>query len=201
MPESNDYSHAEAAGLACRACGRPVTAEVWVIVDVAARPDLLARLRAGALHEVICPACGHAATVNAPLLIVRPAADPPLLFSPAGGDDRERDEEQAAGLLGLLRAHMGAAWRDGWLARGVVGVARAALPALLDDDPATAARLAAAVALDEGEASPAAGQALAEILAALAAEGVRVHSPEELRRALEERPALKARLAAALGQG
>jgi hypothetical protein len=195
---STDYSHAEPANLACRACGAPVTAEVWVIVDAAARPDLLARLRAGGLHELTCPACGHAATINAPLLLVRPGAEPPLLFSPAAGDDPARDEEQAAGLLGLLRAHMGAAWRDEWLANGVVGVARAVLPALLGDDPATAARLAAAAAQAESDVPPEVRQALTEILAALAAEGVRVNTPEDLRRALEERPLLKARLGAAL---
>ncbi len=193
MSQPHDYSHAESADLACRACGAPVPAEVWVIVDVAARPDLLARLRAGTLHELTCPACGHTATVNAPLLILRPAAEPPLLFSPATGDQRERDEEQAASLLGMLRAHMGAAWREEWLGRGLVGAHRASLPALLGDDPATAARLAQAAA-GEDDVPPALRAALAEILAALQAEGVRVNTSDDLRRALDERPMLKARL-------
>lgn len=200
MAQSHDFSHAEAAELPCRACGAPVPAEVWVIVDAAHRPDLLARLRAGALHELTCPGCGHTATVNAPLLLLRPGAEPPLLFSPARGGDRERDEEQAAGLVGLLRAHMGAAWDDAWLARGVVGAPREALPALLGDDPSPAAGLAAAVAAGDDDVPPAARQALGEVLAALAAEGVRVNTPEELRRALAERPLLKARLGAALAQ-
>lgn len=201
MLQPHDFSHAEPAELACRACGGPVAAAVWVIIDVAARPDLSARLRAGTLHELICPACGHAATVNAPLLLLRSGAEPALLFSPGRGDDRERDEAQAVGLVGLLRAHMGAAWREEWLARGLIGAPREALPALLGDDPALVAQLAAAVAAGDSDSDmpSTTRRALGEILSALAAEGVRVTTPEELGRALDERPLLKARLATALG--
>lgn len=198
------HSHAEPAGLACRACGGPIEADVWVIVDTAERPDLLARLRDGTLHDLICPHCGHVATINAPLLILRPDAEPALLFSPAGGTasatdaQHERDEEQAAALVGILREHMGADWREAWLAHGLTGAARAALPALLTDDPATAARLAAAHTAEEEEVPPAVRRALEEIIAALAAEGVRVQAPADLARALEARPVLRARLEAAL---
>ncbi len=88
---------------------------------------------------------------------------------------------------------MGAAWREEWLGRGLVGAHRASLPALLGDDPATAARLAQAAA-GEDDVPPALRAALAEILAALQAEGVRVNTSDDLRRALDERPMLKARL-------
>ncbi len=192
------HSHAEPAALPCRACGELIEGEVWIIVDVAERPDLLARLRAGTLHQMICPGCGHSATVNAPLLVYRPGAEPPLLFSPARGDDPARDEEQAVALLGLFRAGVGAAWRDEWLARGLTGAAREALPTLLGDDPATAAALAEA-SRAEDEAPPAIRRALEDIIAALAADGVRVQTAEDLRQALEARPALKARLATAFG--
>ncbi len=187
-------SHAETANLPCRSCGAPIAAEVWVIVDPTERPDLLARLLAGMLHDLTCPACGHTATLDAPLLIVRPAAEPVLLFSPARGGGAAQAEAQAEALVSLLRAHVGAAWRDEWLGHGVVGVARAALPALLTDDPATAAALAAAAAADEAGLPPALGQALAEVVALLAAEGVRVDSAEELTRALDARPELRALL-------
>lgn len=194
------HSHAEPATLPCRQCGEPFTADVWVIVDTDERPDLLLLLRAGTLHDLRCPACGHTATLNAPLLVCRPGAEPPLLFSPARGDERERDEEQAAALVGMLRAHMGGAWRDEWVARGLAGAAREALPLLLGDDPATAAALAAATnpAGAPDEVPPAVREALAGVMAALAAEGVRLNTAEDLRRALEERPELKARVAEAL---
>lgn len=193
------HSHAETAKLPCRGCGELIEGEVWVIVDVDERPDLLVRLRAGTLHEMTCPGCGQAATVNAPLLIYRPGATPPLLFSPARGGDHERDEEQAAALVGMFREQVGGEWRDEWLARGLTGAAREALPRLLGDDPATAAGLAAA-SLVEDEVPPAVRRALEAIVTALAAEGTRVSTPEDLQRALEARPELKARLGAMIGK-
>ncbi len=200
--ELGRHSHAETAALPCRACGVVYESQVWIIVDAAERPDLLARVRAGALHDTTCPGCGHTATINAPLLLYRPGAAPALLFSPARGNTREQDEEQAQALVGMYREAMGNEWRDEWLARGLTGVAREALPALLNDDPATAAALAAAVAAgeDPDDVPPPLRRALEEILTALAVEGVRVMSAEDLGRALEARPELKARLAAALGR-
>lgn len=191
------YSHAETAELPCRGCGAPFAAGVWVIVDVDERPELLARLRAGTLHELTCPHCGHTGMINAPLLLLRPTNDPALLYSPARGGSRDEEEEQAAALVGILRARMGAAWREEWLGEGVIGVAREALPAVLGDDPTTAARLGAA-ASESDDVPLTVRHALEAVLRALAAEGVRVQSADDLRRALEARPALAERLAAAL---
>lgn len=201
--EQTTHSHAEIANLPCRSCGETFACEVWIIVDTAERPDLLAHVRAGTLHEMTCPRCGRADTLNAPLLVYRPGAEPSLLFSPARGGDRERDEEQATALLGMFREDVGDGWRDEWLAHGLAGVAREALPALLDDDPATAAALAAAVAAgqDPDDVPPQLRRALEEILTALAAEGARIATADDLGRALEARPELKARLAAALHPG
>jgi len=199
MTTTIDYSLAEQAALPCQACGRPVEAEVWIIVDVDARPDLLARLRAGSLHDMTCSACGHTATLNTPLLVYRPGAEPALLFSPAADSDADTDEAHAVALAGMFREMMGELWRDEWLAHGLTGVARAALPVVLSDDPTTAAGLAAAHAA-EGEVSPELRQVLEVIMQSLAAEGVRVRTAEDLQRALESRPELKARLGAALNK-
>jgi len=199
--ESTTHSHAESATLPCRSCGHIFESEVWVVVDVDERPDLLARLRAGTIHDLACPECGRVATVNAPLLVYRPGAEPPLLFSPAKGDDRQRDEEQAEALLGILVTDFGDDWRDEWLEHGVAGAAREALPMLLGDDPETAARLAAATRGDVPEISPSLRRALEEIINTLTAEGIRVQTPEDLGRALATRPELKARVAELLGGG
>ena len=190
-------SHAEPATLPCRACGEAFAADVWVIVDTEERPDLLAKARGGTLHDLTCPHCGHTATLNTALLLLRPHGAPALLFSPRRGGDREADEEQAAALVGMLRQEMGAGWRDEWLGEGVAGVAREALPAALSEDPETAARLAAAATMSE-QVPLAVRQALEGVISALMTEGVRVNTPEDLRRALEERPALAAQVAAAL---
>ena len=193
MNQTTHHSHAESVTLPCRACGAPVPGDVWIIVDTAERPDLLARLRAGTLHDMTCAQCGQAATVNAPLLIVRPAAEPVLLFSPARGGDPATDEEQAVALAGMLRQNLGDEWRDEWLARGLTGVPREALPLLLGDDPATAAGLAAAHAAED-DVPPDLRRALEEIILALAAEGVRIQTADDLRQALESRPEMRARL-------
>lgn len=193
------HSQAENVTLPCVRCHQPVEVEVWIIVDIDERPDLLASLRDGTLNDTTCPACGHVATVNAPLLIFRPGAEPALLFCPSRGESPEQAEEQAMALVGMFRADLGDEWREEWLARGLAGVAREALPAVLGDDPATAAGLAAAHAAED-DVPPGLRQTLEAIVLALANEGVRVTTAEELQRAVEARPELKARLAAALNQ-
>jgi rRNA maturation protein Nop10 len=134
------HSFSQTASLTCPQCGRAFSAEVWLIVDADERPDLAERIRAGTLHDVTCPHCGHQGQVDAPLLLLRPGATPPLLFSPAQGTTPEEDRQQAAGLVGLLQERMGPAWRDEWLAQGLPGVPRPLLPAALSDDPEAALR-------------------------------------------------------------
>ena len=70
------HSYAETANLDCPACGHAFTAEIWLLVDGAERPDLLARLREGRLHTVTCPHCGHEGEVDAPVLVFRPHPHP-----------------------------------------------------------------------------------------------------------------------------
>jgi hypothetical protein len=72
---------AQQANLTCPHCGQPFNADIWLIVDTQERPDLLARLQAGDIHESLCPHCGqNAGQADAPLLIYRPDSDPPILF-------------------------------------------------------------------------------------------------------------------------
>ncbi|WP_165360821.1 CpXC domain-containing protein, partial [Candidatus Chloroploca sp. Khr17] len=144
-------SLAQTASLTCPVCGVAFDAEVWLIVAADERPDLVARIRAGTLHTVVCPN-GHASQIDAPLLLYRPDADPPILFSPAEQTTREQDQQQAAGLIGALREQLGNAWRDAWLVQGLPGVQRAMLPIALADDPEAALHAAQAQmqqALDE----------------------------------------------------
>ncbi|HFD39924.1 MAG TPA: hypothetical protein ENJ31_08805, partial [Anaerolineae bacterium] len=128
-------SFAETVQAPCPQCGQAVDLEVWLIVDAAERPDLLARIRDGTLHDAPCPHCGHQTQVDAPLLLYRPEAEPPLLFSPAQQTTAEQDREQAAALVDRLRQSLGDAWRDEWLAEGLPGVPRPLLPLALSDDP------------------------------------------------------------------
>ncbi len=143
-----DVSYAETAPVTCPACGHGFEFDVWLIVDAAGRPDLLARIREGTLHDVTCPACGQEiGRADAPLLLfLRPSpatsgggagggGRPPLLFSPAERTSSEQDRQQAMELVRLLRQRLGDAWQDAWLAEGLPNVPRALLPAALSDDP------------------------------------------------------------------
>ncbi|HHS98278.1 MAG TPA: hypothetical protein ENK08_10380, partial [Chloroflexi bacterium] len=72
-----DPSYAQKATPTCPQCGRTFEAEVWLIVDTAARPDLAERLKEGTLHRFPCPHCGHEVEVDVPVLVFRPHPHPP----------------------------------------------------------------------------------------------------------------------------
>jgi CHAT domain-containing protein len=129
-------SHAELITLTCPACGTSHTANLWLIVAPDERPDLVEQIRNGTLHTATCPQCGQTRTLDAPLLIFRPTAAPPILFSPAQQTTSEQDQQHAAALIGILRQHLGAAWNDAWLAQGPAVAPRQMLLVALTDDPA-----------------------------------------------------------------
>ena len=52
-------SLAQSGQAPCPNCGRPVSLDIWLIVDMAERPDLADRIRDDRLHTVPCPHCGH----------------------------------------------------------------------------------------------------------------------------------------------
>ncbi|MDN5273902.1 CHAT domain-containing protein [Chloroflexus sp. MS-CIW-1] len=129
-------SHAEPITLTCPACGTSHTADIWLIVAPDERPDLVEQIRNGTLHTATCPQCGQTRTLDAPLLIFRPTAEPPILFSPAQQTTSEQDQQHAAALIDILRQRLGAAWNDAWLGQGLTVVPRPMLLVALTDDPA-----------------------------------------------------------------
>ncbi|MCB9137703.1 MAG: tetratricopeptide repeat protein [Caldilineaceae bacterium] len=132
-----DASFSQNAQLTCPNCRRAFDAEIWLIVDAGARPDLMERIRAGALHDIPCPHCGEAGQIDAPLLLYRPGNEPRLVFSPAQATTAEQDREQASGLAGALAQQLGDAWQDAWLEELLV-LPRPLLAAALSDDPEAA---------------------------------------------------------------
>ena len=133
-----DHSRAEESEITCPECGDSFIAQVWLIIDTAGRPDLVERIRAGTLHDHHCPHCGHQGSIDAPLLLYRPGEQPRLMLSPARGTTTEQDREQAAGLLGTVRASLGDEWNVAWVADGLPAVPRDLLPGVLSDDPESA---------------------------------------------------------------
>ncbi len=130
-----NISLSQADTLTCPACNASFEATIWLIIAANEHPDLIERIRTGTLHTVTCPHCDHTGSLDAPLLIFRPDAEPPILFSPAQQTSREQDQQHAAELVAQLRERLGSAWREAWLAQGVPGVARALLPVALANDP------------------------------------------------------------------
>jgi tetratricopeptide (TPR) repeat protein len=183
--------------LTCPRCGQSFQAEIWLIVDAAERPDLLEKIQAGTLHQIPCPHCQFQGEVDAPLLLYNPPL--PLgegpgvraLFSPAQGTTAEQDQEQARALLMRLRQSLGDAWQDDWLSRGLPAVPRPLLPLALREGLEAVWRKMQEAILSQLPAE------VREVLEELARSGVEIRTPEDLQRALENRPDLRQKLEAA----
>ncbi len=128
------HSYAESANLTCSHCQQTFDAEVWFIVDAGEHPDLIERIKQGALHTFTCPHCQQAVTIDAALLIFRTQGNPVLLFSPAQATSNDQDQEHARWLVRRLRDDMGDQWQDDWLSDGLHSVSRDQLPSVISGD-------------------------------------------------------------------
>jgi hypothetical protein len=94
-------SYAETTTLDCPSCGQPFPAAVWLIVDIAERPDLADLLCQGTIHALTCPLCNHQTRLDAPLLI-HDADRQRLLFAPPEQSSAEQECQLAARLTQRL---------------------------------------------------------------------------------------------------
>lgn len=95
-----------AYGWHCLRCGGSQEAAAWRILDVRERPDVIAQLAPG-LAYMVCPECGSEAAVEAPILLIRPGNELPLLLavaaselaelSPLSGQELAREAQTALG--------------------------------------------------------------------------------------------------------
>ena len=71
MSETRQIERSQSANaeLTCPSCGKPFTAEVWLVVDRQERPDLVDAIMQGELNVAACPHCGAEGGVNHPLLL------------------------------------------------------------------------------------------------------------------------------------
>ncbi|TVS18350.1 MAG: hypothetical protein EA424_11045, partial [Planctomycetaceae bacterium] len=134
-PEDTRRSFATEQTVTCAACGSDFTARLWLIIDADERPDLFERVCAGDLYRLSCPHCGAVVEIDAPLLIFRPDAELPLLFSPARHTSDEQNHEHAAQLGNRLRQSLGDTWQDEWVTAGIPGAPRDLLRELLSGSP------------------------------------------------------------------
>lgn len=189
------HSFADQPALQCPQCGAAFAPDVWLIIDAAERPDLLARVLDGTIHRATCPN-GHSGLVDAPLLLFRPGEQPPLLFCHAAQTSADQDRAMADGLLGRLADSLGEAWREEW-ATGLLPLSRRLLvEALNSGDVLELIDRTLVEAIPPGI-----GDVLGEITTTLVSEGARLDSAKDLEEALAARPELREKLEAAMRAG
>ena len=128
-----DYSYAKATELRCPHCHQTLTADIWLIVDQSARPELIQKMIDGEWNILMCPNCNQLISeTDEPLLIYRPGEQPPLLFSPA----RETviAEDQAHNVQTLVKQLLDALGSedDDWVMEGLKRVHRSQLATMLN---------------------------------------------------------------------
>jgi hypothetical protein len=85
-------SYSDQSPLTCPTCGHAFEAPIWLLVDAAERPDLVAALREGRLNVTACPECGRAEDAGAPLLYHDAAARRVVFVAPEGAREYEQRE-------------------------------------------------------------------------------------------------------------
>ena len=130
-----DYSYTKATELRCPHCHQTCTSETWLIVDQAARPELIQKIIDGELNSLICPNCGQPiGEIDQPLLVYRPSEQPPLLFSPAKKTAIAEDQaHNVQTLVKRLLDEIGSE-DDDWVMEGLKRVHRSQLAAMLSGD-------------------------------------------------------------------
>lgn len=167
-------SFAEPVPVTCPRCGTAFEAEIYIVIDAAERSDLVARILDDTLHDTICPNCGQAGRVAAPLLYHDASHARVLLAVPS---DMPESEWQAIGqnllwvLIGALPEEMRLPYLGEVQAEaGLAGIAQVIRDEGLRGSP------------DAEDVPP----IVIAIQALLAASG-----PAELQRALDQHPILQ----------
>ncbi len=87
----------QAIQLTCPSCRAPLRASVVTIVDAAQHPELKARLIAGQLNLAMCPSCGMAIMISAPLFYHDAAKQLALVHIPQQLNARQDEQERFIG--------------------------------------------------------------------------------------------------------
>lgn len=62
--------------ITCPACGGAHNWDMWVLVNLQERPDLLGQLQDGSIRQTRCPHCGQDVWLGKPLLVFNPSGFP-----------------------------------------------------------------------------------------------------------------------------
>jgi hypothetical protein len=100
----------------CPACGTPITAEVWQVIDVGQEPDLKRRLLRGQLNVVDCPSCSSRVAVATPLAYHDPNRGLFLILIPTQMGLPANEQDKAIGeLTNLVMNSLPPEQRKGYL--------------------------------------------------------------------------------------
>lgn len=130
------HSYADTNELNCPQCEEVFKVDVWLIVDIIERQDLLQRIRDKSLHTLTCPKCAAQLAVDAPLLIYRSGKEPAFIFCPGPSTTPKRFDEDLSGLVGSLRGSLRNVSQDRE-AEGVFSMPFDLLPTNIPDAPET----------------------------------------------------------------
>jgi hypothetical protein len=193
-------SFAQTAPLTCPKCQKEFEAEVWLIVDAAEQPALLAKVETGKLHQMTCPHCQYVGSLDMPLLVYRPGQEAALVFSPAQGTDEASDQQHLQMAMGTLRESLGDAWQTAW-EQSLKVIPRDVLTTFLHKGEQAAREQWYMLHPSPQSAAPTLPPELQAVFAELSRSGVAIRTPEDLERALDERPDLRAMLNQAIRPG
>lgn len=82
-------SYAEPVPVRCPRCDTEFVNDTYIIVDAAERPDLVAKIMDGTLHDTVCPNCGETGQIPAPLVYHNGQRERVLLAVPPGMPEAE----------------------------------------------------------------------------------------------------------------
>jgi CpXC protein len=118
----------------CLHCSKPFKAKICQTTTE--KPGLARRIRNGDVQSDTCPHCGGRVPLGGMLLIWRPRRQPRILLSPVPGMTTEGIRQSTLVLLDVLRRHVGARFREEWLA-GARFLSREELAGTLSPAPVT----------------------------------------------------------------
>jgi hypothetical protein len=190
-------SFSQTAPLTCPKCQKEFEAEVWLIVDAVEQPALLAKIETSKLHQMTCPHCQYVGNLDLPLLVYRPGQEAPLVFSPAQSTDEASDQQHLQMATGTLREGLGDAWQTEW-EQSLKVIPRDVLSTFLRKGEQAAREQWYMLHPSPESAAPALPPELQAVFAELARSGTPIRTPEDLERALAERPDLRTMLEQAI---
>lgn len=106
----------QTATITCPQCNIPFSTPVLTVIDVGQNPDLKSLFLSGQINVAVCPNCGHAGMLNAPLIYHDPEKELLFTFAPDGLGGPEMEQQRMIGdLTNQIITSLPAEERKGYL--------------------------------------------------------------------------------------